>query len=543
MGKISEFFSNPGSRPDSSDRAPISLPAEDAEHASKFCSCEVSPPDSSSDESTLSGLGKTNVGKNGHISTSHGFTGLQKSRTDRMLDKAVQIAGSQIIFGLMWIIIIIWIVVGIVFKAPENWQVVMQDGQSIQSYFWDTLLMRQQLISANDHVHICAVLRSRIRTFKRLCVPKTSKNLEKDARFLADSTTYEIQAGPSDLSGTLPAESWYDRLSSFAGRVIGSLPFMTIFWAGIFVWIGCGAIPLDAGNTPPYTGRLSGANPEMKKFSDSWQLYINTATAVVLLVCTMFLQNTRARHDKYIAKALAAVFDVDEEIEQCIRGDTGDFSTPNEIITIPSKKRTIGEKVIDWYADVIGTGIGLFIAVAAIGTWLGVGHLMNWSSNWWLIIGTYTGLIGFLDGFVLRQVYLRVVKHEQENYDTVAEEDMELFQHLGIHCPEEFVAGIQGNGRSSLPLKISVFINKVCSSQWSVAASVIIIIGLIAVASGLHWSTTGQLLANTPTMIIEAFFLIVLIQAHNWADQRRRVDVSALFARRCILLAHVKADI
>ena len=76
-------------------------------------------------------------------------------------------------------------------------------------------------------------------------------------------------------------------------------------------------------------------------------------------------------------------------------------------------------------------------------------------------------------------------------------------------------------------------------TQWSVLVSVLIIIGLICASSGMRWSTTGQLIANTPTMIIEEFFLIVLIQAHNWADQQRRVEVSALLARRHILLAYI----
>lgn len=541
MGRILRFLANPGSRPDVSQRAPLIGSTDEAIAQYKTPFDGVQAINSDSDESSVGELGDVEVKKEGCIITSHGFTGLQKGLSDRLLDRVVLFAGSQIVFFLMWVIIIIWIVIGIVYNAPENWQVVMQDGQSLQSYIWDTLLMRQQLISAHDHVNVCAILRSRLRTFKRLCKsynPTHTKEEEGDDT--VESRTYCVESVPADIKGCLPVEGWYDRLSSFAGKIIGSLSFMIIFWTGIFVWIGCGALPLDAGNEPPYSGRLSGSNPELKKFSDRWQLYINTATAVVLLVCTMFLQNIRARHEKFITKGLAAVFDIDQEIEQYLRTETGDVTTPNDVVTIHTKKRSIGEKGIDWYADIIGTGIGIFIAAAAIGTWLGIGNLMDWNSDWWLIIGTYTGLIGFLDGFVLRQVYFRIVSHEQENYDTVAQEDLELFQSLGIHCPDELIVDHESNVKKTIPFKISLFINNVCSSQWSVLASIIIIVALIAIASGLHWSTTGQLIANTPTMIIEAFFMIVLIQAHTWADQRRRIDVSSLFARRCILRSHVK---
>ncbi|CUS20985.1 LAQU0S02e02894g1_1 [Lachancea quebecensis] len=540
MGRIHRFFANPGSRPSVSQRAPLICVAEEP-NKPKALYDGLQVVDSQSDESSVGELGEVEVKKEGCIVTSHGFTGLQKGWSDRLLDRVVLFAGSQIVFFLMWVIMVIWIIIGIVYKAPENWQVVMQDGQSLQSYIWDTLLMRQQLISAHDHVNVCAILRSRLRTFKRLCKSyNPTPNKKEEAGEPVESRTYNVEVVPTENMGGLPIEGWYDRLSSFAGKVIGSLPFMIIFWIGIFVWIGCGALPLDAGNQPPYTGKLSGSNPKMKKFSDRWQLYINTATAVVLLVCTMFLQNIRARHDKFITKGLAAVFDIDQEIEQYLRAEAGDFTTPNDVVTVHSKKRSMGEKCIDWYADIIGTGIGIFIAAAAIGAWLGVGNVMNWNSNWWLIIGTYTGLIGFLDGFVLRQVYFRIVSHEQENYDTVAQEDLELFQNLGIHCPDELIVNHESSVKKTIPFKISLFINKICSSQWSVLVSIIIIIALIAIASGLHWSTTGQLIANTPTMIIEAFFLIVLIQAHTWADQRRRIDVSSLFARRCILRSHVK---
>lgn len=539
MGRIKEFLGNPGSRPDVEQQAPVIINtcANFEEAVKGKFEEDVESLETGSESSTEVKLSKLHFNKRGDIETSRGFTGLLKGRTDNVLDVIVRIAGSQFVFFLMWAILIVWVIIGIVYSAPFNWQVVMQDGQSIQSYLWDTLLMRQQLMSAHEQVHVCGTLRSRIAGYKRLFQLRAP---EKDKEIKESHTSFEMELDRSNISGELPAESWYDRLSSCFSRLLGSLPVMIIFWLGIFVWIGCGAKPLPTGNSPPFTGETSGSNPRLSRFSDKWQMYINTATAICLLVSTVFLQNIRARHDKYIVKFLHGIFSMDEKIDYQLRSYYNDFETPNPVITISSKSRSSGEKLIDWYADVIGTGIGVVIAVVVFAIWLGIGNPMGWSDDWWLIIGTYTGLIGFLDGFVIRQVYFRIVEHEEINYKKVAQDDSEVFDMLGIHCPDEFSGLHVPKRKDSIDYKFSSFINTICSSQWSVLVSVLTILGLIIIASGLRWSTTGQLICNTPTMIIEAFFMIVLLQAHNWADQQRRIEVTALFMRRRYLLAYVE---
>lgn len=540
MGRIARYFGNPGSRPDIHQRAPICVYDDTACDQNPKCSFEENTSIVSSSDESTENLGTVHVDKSGAIETSRGFTGLDKGKTDRALDKLVYIAGSQFVFFFMWIIIIVWAVVGIVYRAPNNWQVVMQDGQSIQSYVWDTLLMRQQLISAHEQTVICGVLRSRIANYKKLLQKKLSEKKIEETVKKDDARMVDTQLSDLDITPDLPVEVWYDKLSSFASFIIGSLPSMIIFWLGIIIWIVCGVIPTSSGNTPPYTGETTGSNPRLQKFSSTWQLYINSATAVVLLVCTIFLQNIRARHDKYISKFVVDIFDADSQIESKVRIACDDKNTVNPVVTIPAKKRSFFEKIIDFYADIIGTGAGVAIAIIAIGAWIAVGHLLNWSDNWWLIIGTYTGLIGFLDGFVIRQVYYRIVNHEEENYEIVAEEELELFELLGIECPEEYNGRAPALKKRSIDYRISVWINFICSSQWSVLCSIVVIVGLICAACGLHWTTTGQLLCNTPTMIIEAFFMIVLIQAHNWADYQRRVEFTALLARRRILLLHLE---
>ncbi|SCU94553.1 LAFA_0F22496g1_1 [Lachancea sp. 'fantastica'] len=527
--RIKRFLGNPGCRPDVNHRAPICSGGEFSDSAPDDAKDEHDEEVRTvSAESNDSSFDNVEVGlSNGKIWTMLNYTGLKKASSDHILDRLVEFAGWQIVFFLMWIILIIWIIVGIIYKAPDNWQIVIQDGQSIQSYFWDTLLMRQQLNSSHEHVWICANIRSRLRTIREFCTMEKPK----------ESGTAKTKLRLTGVSGQLPVESWYDRVCSKVCELIGSLPVMIFFWLGIFTWIGCGALPTCTGNSPPY----SASNPKTAKFSDEWQLYVNTSTAVIILICCVFLQNIRARHERFIAKFILTISAMDQRIEKHLRTYFHDFETENPNICIPTHKRNTLTKWIDWYADVIGTGIGVCIAIGVIAVWIAIGKPMSWNGNWWLIIGTYTGLVGFLDGFVLRQVYFKIVHHEEDNYEKVAEEDYALFQTLGLELSDDCIAHCDSFAPlKSLSYRISSKINSICSSDWSVLASVVMIIALIVIASGLRWSETGQLICNTPTMIIEAFFLIVLLQAHGWADKKRRLQVTALHARRVALLSYVE---
>lgn len=554
MGKISEFFNNPGSRPTMYYRAQIAgsrpdggivtelhhVPSSDSDILGKRKE-EVSENYSYA-ESEMNEVVLTNKGD---VETSRGFTGLRRGVTDRGMDWLVIFAGSQFIFFLMWIILAIWCIIGIVYKAPSVWQVVMQDGQSIQCYIWDTLLMRQQLISTHEQLSVCGDVRSRIATWKRLFSDRQlqdsscKKDLKNDCVSIHFEEMGDSSTEKSIADGKLPSETWYDKVCSFTSTILGSLYTIIIFWIGIFVWIGTGALWIDAGNNPPYTGEKTGNNPRLARFGNNWQLYINSATAVVLLVCSVFLQNIRARHDKYIGKFVRDILDMNIQIETEARRKSRDFDTPNPVIVAEARERGWGQKVIDFYADIVGTGIGIFIAIVVFSVWIGVGHLLDWNDDWWLIIGTYTGLVGYLDSFVIREAYRRITKHEEDTYRIVAEEDLELFTMVGITCPPRYT-GLDIPESKSIDYKVSAWINRVCSSSLGVLFAVCSIIALIIASSAMHWSTMGQLIANTPTMIIEAFFLIILIQAHNWADQKRRIEISSLYVRRCILLEHLQ---
>lgn len=561
MGRISEFFGNPGKRP--GIRCQANLPLSKTQEDNICFTNEISKTDNHNDKkdmqrvstSSLSDssddfdLNSFKIQYDGTFRYNKGLTGLQKGHMDRTLDWLVMFAGTFTVFICIWIILIIWIVLGIVYSAPFNWQVVMQDGQSIQCYVWDTLLMRQQLSSSHEQIMISCQLRSKLASFKKFFKIYTDRKVQQfeQTKVVDDGTNIKDEQLLNDIEnnsqtvGQLPVANWYDRASNYVATILGSVPSMAIFWIGVFIWVGCGAIPQAGDNSPPFTGRNSGSNPQYKKFSNAWQMDINTAVAVSLLICTTFLQNVRARHDKFIAKVLLDILEKDEKIDLLLRLQINDYTTPHKVITVSEPKRTWLQKTIDWYADVIGTGIGVIVAVIVFGVWLSIGSLLHWGDDWWLIIGTYTGLVGFIDGFVLREVYYRSVKHEENNYAKVIDEDLEFMQQLGISIPRD-IAGTEQKilrDKESLDYKISSFVNRLCSDQYSVVVGVLIVVGLICASSGMKWSTTGQLIANTPTMIIEEFFLIVLIQAHNWADSQRRIEMTTLLTHRCMIESHL----
>ncbi|QPG77175.1 hypothetical protein FOA43_004581 [Brettanomyces nanus] len=471
---------------------------------------------------------------------------------DRIIVEVVRMAGSMYMFMAMWIILALWIVLGIVYNAPQTWQIIMQDGQSIQTYIWDTLLMRQQLDDSTSFLKLYGRLKSRFLTHRRLLdvLTRRTKALsgivvseKKEGSYITSASLENRGTGSSlfdDLQRSieaevkLPAQNWFDKLCTFLSQCLGSLPSVVIYWIGIFVWIGCGNLYIVTGNSPPFTGQRTGSNPHYSKWNDNWQLFINTTTAVVLLITSILLENVRDRNDGYIREQMQKLCTLDCKIEGMARYATGDLED-NEIVEIPPVKRLGIKKIISAYAQIIGTGIGLVISCFVFAIWLGFGSRMNWDSNWWLIIGTFTGLVGFVDGFTLREIYYSITNYEEKRFGELLDDSQELLD----------VAGIEYRLRNyvvdrTFIYRFSEYVNYLCSNQWSVVIAVVAVMILLFIASALHWSITGQLICNTPTMIIEGFCLLILIQAHNWADFRRRFIVKQLAVSRELLYQHVQ---
>ncbi|KAK9659788.1 low-affinity Fe(2+) transport protein [Basidiobolus ranarum] len=206
------------------------------------------------------------------------------------------------------------------------------------------------------------------------------------------------------------------------------------------------------------------------------------------------------------------------------------------MIEIQPLKIGSGVRAIDYYADLVGSGVGAFISTCVFVAWLAVGNVMQWDSNWWLIIGTYTGLVGYIDGFVLRNVYFRQDTIVNDQFQKLVDEDFELFQYLNLEAPQEHVIKDK-----SLIYRMSQFMGVICSMPQSVLLAVLVTVGLLCLASGMQWNETAQLLCNTPTMIIEGFLFNVLIQAHNVANTKRRVVMHDILLRRLKLLQYARS--
>lgn len=92
---------------------------------------------------------------------------------------------------------------------------------------------------------------------------------------------------------------------------------------------------------------------------------------------------------------------------------------------------------------------------------------------------------------------------------------------------------------SRLGRRLSDGLGRVCSRAGASCAAVAVVAGLLVTATALGWTETAQLLCNTPTMIVEGFLLLVLIEAHNGADARRRGAFKDVLIRRTALWGRV----
>ncbi|PMD48097.1 Low affinity iron permease [Hyaloscypha variabilis F] len=427
-----------------------------------------------------------------------------------VLDGITNVAGSRLVFLGTLALLLVWTILGIVLGATQVWQIVMQNASSIQCYVSDTLLMRQQANSTHSFLVSIAEMRSRSASCMRMLRSLTPSQLQE---------LKELQASKLNESALLTHDksekkekkaNLFDRACDIVALATGSLPALIIYMIGTFVWLGLGPL-FQWGNI--------------------WQLYINTAVAVELTFTSMFLQNVRRRHADTLSRTLSSIRTLDSTLELQLRSLTGD-TAPNPPIIIAPPQSTRTERFIDVYAYIIGSGVGVALTTIVFVTWLALGHLLMWDSNWWLIIGTYTGLVGFVDGFVLRNVYFRQSAILETHLAALVSADQDVFEFLGLGFGTGDGEEEGGKGKKSLGLRISEGMIYYCAMPVAVIGSLVVVVILLAIATGLRWSETGQLLCNTPTMIVEGFLLLVLFQAHNLANVERRGQVGRALERR-----------
>jgi low-affinity ferrous iron transport protein len=459
------------------------------------------------------------------------------NRLDRALNALVAASGSQPVFLLIIFGLLLWAFLGIPYGHEQDWQVGISDAQALISYFFDSLLMRQLLNGYDRQIRVTAALRSRGLSVRRMLRDLQAAVWKGDVRYIEEGTAVaghevshgEVGSTKAGYATELPAEGWLGRLSTVISKILGHLITVCGFWVCIFIWLGFG----------PYCG-----------WSNEWQLYINSATSALMVLIFAFLANIRERHDAHTAGCVEQIFTVDAEVERRLRTLTRD-TTPNPTVVVPAPKVRRLQRAIFYYADVVGTLVGIALLIVVVTIWLAIGPALQFNSNWWLIIGTYAGLIGLNDSFVLRNVQAKFIDYENDAFESLRLDDMETVLPTSDDQTKEIGRMLDAEvlpdqtpaappGQDSLTNRLSAKMGVVCAHEYTVLVGFLSIIGLLVGASAMGWSETGQLLCNIPPSIIESFFMMILLTGHNLADARRRDDLHQIYQRRLRLLEGVK---
>lgn len=435
---------------------------------------------------------------------------VKERRLDRWLDRVVEISGSEFVYAAILLGLLVWAFLGIPFGNVSSYKIIISDAQAIINLVFDAFLMRQQFNEHDNLLMVAGSLRSRISSHKRML-----RHLVATGQISKIDAARFQELSCAEGLDILPKESLMTRISSFMSWFLGHIGTVAGFWCCIFIWLGFG----------PYCG-----------WSNTWQLYINSATSALMVLLLAFLANVRERHSRYTAECLKAIWKADSALELRLRELTGD-QIENPIIAMPEQKRSTIQRVIDYYADLVGTLAGIVILVVVIIAWIACGPALHFNSSWWLLMGTYAGLVGLNDGFVLRNICQVLGDYEDEQFAEVDTEDQETLAIVGVEpVIEEYVTA------QSFSYRISVRVGYFCSHQWTVVAGVVFIIALIAGASAMEWNETGQLLCNIPPSIIESFFTMMLITGHNVGETKRRVDLFDIHLRRLTLMSYIEGQ-
>lgn len=502
MGKIYDWLAAPGKKGPIADAAPTQvvarLPGNDSGNE-KTVMDEVTAVDSKSSDSVHNVTGYVDKQKEG--------------RLDRWLDWVVWASGSEPVFLFIVSGLLVWALVGIKYGETSSWAVMISDIQAILSYLFDSLLVRQQLNGYDKMIRLAASLQSRSASHQRMLrtVQARGKGFARtDAEAGAE---LERRFQEKVAEAALPDENWLGRLSTRVSDFMGHFVTICFYWVGIFIWIGFGH----------YCG-----------WSDQWQLYINSATSALMVLTFAFLANIRERHAVFTNSWLNLLFEADSSVELRLRQLTDD-DMANAVVTVPAPKMNHLQRAIFYYADFVGTLTGVAILIAVIIVWVAIGPAMGFNANWWLLIGTYAGLIGLHDGFVLRNIQYQLANYEDGAFEDVRLSDLAVLEEATVSDPATEYDG----SKLSLSTRLSERMGAFFSHELVLVADVILIIALVVGASAMRWTETGQLLCNVPPSLIETFIMLILITGHNLGEDRRRKSIENMYLRRLKVLTYV----
>lgn len=434
------------------------------------------------------------------------MTATKAKRLDRWLDKVVAISGSNTVLFFTVAVLLAWALAGIKFSKNTGWQVGISDAQAIINMVFDAFLVRQQLNAHEQGLVVACHLQSRTLSHKRML--RTLSRMKKPQRVnLLQGDTLHTRAD-------LPTEDMIGRICNAVSAFMGHIATVTGYVVCIIIWLAFG---------------------HYCHWSDVWFFYINTSTSALMVFMLALLANDRERHEKFLNQCTTRLMTVDTELEILLRDITRD-SVENEAVVIDAPAVSKLQRTINFYADLVGTLLGIALLIVTLVVWIVLGPVMKFDANWWLLIGTYAGLIGMNDGFVLKNLSNVCARYEDKHYEQQILDDKDLVATIGASSPK----ADETQAVTRADVRFSIAMGNFCSHEYTVAVGFMSILGLLLVASLMRWNELGQIICNVPPSIIESFFTLILITGHNIGDKQRRANLQSIYQTRLDLISNVK---
>lgn len=429
---------------------------------------------------------------------------------DRWLDVVVRAAGSAPVFLVIVAGLLTWALMGIRFGNSDVWIAAISDVQAILCYVFDSLLMRQLLREYAQQSAAMVEIKSRCSSHHRMLAQVKAKLGHENTQRVAALCSAE-PLRPLDHGHR--TQTLFAKCIIAVAQTFGHFVTVCLYWAGISVWLAFGH---SCG------------------WSNRWQLYINDATSALMILVFAFLACLRECYADYTTSCIDAIFRLDSSLEKGLRRLSQD-KLPNALEVIVPPKESYLQIVVFYYADAVGTLVGIIVLVSVVITWAAVGPVFQYNNTWWLLIGTYAGLVGLFDSFVLRNVQGKVHKYFSNQAQLVEERDAPLFTALSMPIPSS------GSMEApTLSRRVSRRVEAISSHLLMVVLGFLVTIGCLTASSTMHWSLTGQLISNVPPSIIETFFMLILITGQNDAEAKDRIDLTDIYYRRQRLLSFMK---
>ncbi|TIA27960.1 Low affinity iron permease [Aureobasidium pullulans] len=427
-------------------------------------------------------------------------------RLDRWLDKVVAISGSNTVLFFTVAALVAWVLAGIKLSKNTGWQVGISDAQAIINMVFDAFLVRQQLNAHEQGLVVACHLQSRTLTHKRMLC--TLSRMEKPQQ--ANS----LQRNTLEARADLPTEDMIGRFCNAVSAFMGHVATVTAYVVCIIIWLAFG---------------------HYRHWSDVWFFYINTSTSALMVFMLALLANDRERHEKFLNQCATRLMTVDANLEILLRDMTKD-SIENEAVIIEASAVSKLQRAINFYADLVGTLLGIALLTLILVVWIVLGPVMKFDANWWLLIGTYAGLIGMNDGFVLKNLSNVCARYEDKHYEQQILDDADLVAIIGAPSSQ----ASESQAVTQADVRFSIAMGNFCSHEYTVAVGLVSILGLLLVASLMRWNEQGQIICNVPPSIIESFFTLILITGHNIVDKQRRANLQSIYQNRLDLISHIR---